>query len=189
MNINSKYNEVALSRFINDQWDKTLGYLRKTFGLSRDDCQDVFQEAVMTLYENINDGTLRELTCSLSTYLMGICNNKAHEMLRRNKRLVDKEQKNLLLTDGSFDNDKVDALIALDDDDTEGDYRQTIVARIVDDLPSPCNELLWGFYRDNLSLKTLAGMLNYSEGSMKVTKHRCVEKFRARYQEMINKLF
>ena len=40
------------------------------------------------------------------------------------------------------------------------------------------------------SMKTLATMFNYkSESSVKVTKHRCGEKFRARFTEISNYLF
>ena len=61
---------------------------------------------------------------------------------------------------------------------------------IVKDLPSPCNELLWGFYRDGLSMKDLAERYGYSnENTVKVTKHRCCDKFKKRFTEMLHKLF
>ena len=189
MSIKQKYDGAALNRFASAEWEKALGYLHKSFGLSRDDCQDVFQESFMTLYQNINDGVLVELTSSLSTYFMSICINKAREMMRSIQKLaVVDDEMSLSLMDGDFKEDKLDAVLALDDSENV-DERQKLVNQIVNDLPSPCNELLWGFYRDGLSMKALAEMFNYSEGSVKVTKHRCCEKFRARYQEMIKKLF
>ena len=64
-------------------------------------------------------------------------------------------------------------------------YLPIEVQKIVADLPSPCYELLWGFYRDSLSIKELTKMFNYSnENTLKVTKHRCCEKFRKRYNEL-----
>ena len=97
----------------------------------------------------------------------------------------------LSLMDGEVKNEKIEALLALDEGDSAIEaQKEELVQSIVKDLPSPCNELLWGFYRDNLSIRALADMFNYSsESSAKVTKHRCCEKFRARYIELCNKLF
>lgn len=190
MTYSELHDNQALSRFASKEWEKSLGYLHKSFGLSRDDCEDVFQEAFMTLYQNITEGKLVELTCSLSTYFMSICRNKAMEMLRGlSKMSVVDDEMSLSLMDGEFKEDRINALLELDDESYR-EERQQLVVKIVQDLPSPCNELLWGFYRDDLSMKTLAEMFNYkSESSVKVTKHRCCEKFRARYQEMCKSLF
>ena len=68
--------------------------------------------------------------------------------------------------------------------------KEALVRDIVKDLPSPCNELLWGYYGDGHSMKTLAEMFDYaSVNAVKVTKHRCCEKFRKRYSEMVKSLF
>lgn len=189
MNQPITFDDATLNRFATAEWSKALHYLGKSYGLSPDDCQDVFQESFLTLYNNVADGKLSTLTSSLSTYFMGICRNKALELLRAKARMptVDDEA-SLSLTSGAFREDKADALIALDGSDFERE-KQRLVCGLVRNLPSPFHELLWGYYRDELSLKTLAQMLGYSEGSVKVTKHRCTEKFKTRYQELVKKLF
>lgn len=113
-------------------------------------------------------------------------------MLRGSAKSVNVDSEmSLSLMDGEVQSEKIEALLALDNGDEAIEaQKEELVRTIVKDLPSPCNELLWGFYRDNLSMKSLAEMLNYSsEGVVKVTKHRCCEKFRARYNELCNKLF
>ena len=78
----------------------------------------------------------------------------------------------------------------LDEDIAIEKRKQSLVRQIVRDLPSPCNELLWAFYRDGFSMKTMAEMFHYkSESAAKVTKHRCTEKFRARFEDLVHKLF
>jgi RNA polymerase sigma factor (sigma-70 family) len=120
---------------------------------------------------------------------MSICKNKAHEVLRKNSKVaVVEDDIPLSLIDENFKEDKINALISYDNNDFE-EEKEKLVSEIVQNLPSPCDELLWGFYRDELSMKTLAQKLNYSEGSIKVIKHRCCEKFRIRYQELANNLF
>lgn len=183
------FDNASLNSFATAEWTKVLNYLSKNFGLSRDDCKDVFQDSFIILYNNISEGKLADLTSSLSTYFISICRNKAMEKLRGIAKLSDvDDETSLTLMNGDFKEDKINVLVDMDDSEFES-RKQELVNTIVSDLPSPCNELLWGFYRDALSLKALAQTLNYSEGSIKVIKHRCSEKFRVHYQELIKKLF
>lgn len=191
-NIANKYNERELNAFASKEWPKVLNFLRNRFCIDEDDCKDIFQESFIILYTNIQNGKLHEMTASLSTYFMSICKNKALEFLRGYSRSVNVDcEMSLSLMDGVIKTEKIEALLALDEGDSAlEDQKEELVQSIVKDLPSPCNELLWGFYRDNLSMKSLAEIFNYSsEGSVKVTKHRCCEKFRTRYNELCNKLF
>jgi RNA polymerase sigma factor (sigma-70 family) len=183
------FDNAALDRFASAEWSKTLNYLSKNYGLSQDNCKDVFQESFIILYRNISEGKLTELTSSLSTYFTSICRNKAMEMLRGIAKMsaVDDET-SLTLMEGEFKEEKIHTLISLDDNTFENE-KQDLINGIVNDLPSPCNELLWGFYRDGLSLKVLAKMHNYSEASIKVVKFRCTEKFRLRYKKLVKDLF
>lgn len=186
-----KYTERELNTFAAKEWPKVLNFLKNRFGIHEDDCKDIFQESFIILYTNVLSGKLNNMTASLSTYFISICKNKALEFLRGSARSVnDDGEMSLSLMDGEVKNDKIEALLALDEGDAALEaQKEELVQSIVKDLPSPCNELLWGFYRDNLSMKALAEMFNYSsESSAKVTKHRCCEKFRARYTELCNKL-
>ena len=90
-----------------------------------------------------------------------------------------------------FEDEKINSLLALEDDTEIIEQRKSaLVQEVVDNLPEPCDKILWGFYRDGFSLKTIADMLNYkSEGTMKVTKLRCCDKFKNRYSQLVNYLF
>jgi hypothetical protein len=94
-------------------------------------------------------------------------------------------------TKDEFEDDRIDRLLALEDDTEDIEARKEAVVReIVSKLPPPCDKILWGFYRDGFSMKTLASMYNYkSESSVKVTKHRCGEKFKTRFTEISIDLF
>lgn len=182
----------VLNRFASEQWGRTLAFLRNRFGIAEDDCKDIFQDSFIVLYNNIKDGKLKVMTSSLATYFISICRNKALEFLKASSRGVKvDDEATLSLIDGEIKRDKIENILALEEDDADiQERKEQLVRDIVKNLPCPCNELLWGFYRDNLSMKTLAEMLDYkSESVVKVTKHRCCEKFRARYKELCNKLF
>ena len=182
--------QQKLNKFASEQWDKTLAYLQGTFSLSLSDCEDIFQEAFIVLYKKIIGGELT-LTSKLSTYFIGICRNKAYERMRglgRELNIIDDYPSS---TKDEYEDDRIDRLLALEDNTEQIEARkEAIVREIVSKLPDPCDKILWGFYRDGFSMKTLAQMLNYaSEGSVKVVKHRCVEKFKTRFMEISKQLF
>ena len=182
--------QQKLNKFAAEQWDKALAYLQGSFSLSRSDCEDIFQDAFIVLYKKIIDGEF-VLTSSLSTYFLGICRNKAYEKMRdmgKELNIIDEYPSS---SKDEFEDERIDRLLALEDDTEHIEARkEAIVREIVSKLPSPCDKILWGFYRDGFSMKMLASMYNYkSEGSVKVTKHRCGEKFKTRFTEISNDLF
>lgn len=191
--LNPKSSKV-LNDFAKEYRSRTLSYLRNTFSLSKEDCEDVFQEASIVLYHAAVDGKLDKLTSSLYTYFIGICNNKAHEQLRANgkvqlvlwedysEEMVGKKYNTLLA--------KAERILTLiDNDEQKTNERNGIVFDMVKRLPTPCDKLLWSYYRDALSMKIIAQMFNYaSESVAKVTKHRCQEKFRKNYEEALKAL-
>lgn len=183
--------QTKLNQFASSQWEKTLAFLQGHFPLKRDDCEDIFQDSFMILYENAVEGKLSDMTASLSTYFNGICRNKAYEFMRRASKeffIIDEYPET---TKDEFEDERIDRLLALEDNNEHVEMRKAAMVRqIVKNLPEPCYSLLWGFYRDGFSMKTLASMLNYgSESSVKVTKHRCCDKFKKRYKEIVDKFF
>ena len=182
--------QQKLNKFAADHWDKTLAYLQGTFSMSRSDCEDVFQEAFIVLYQKITSGECT-LTSSLYSFFIGICKNKAKERMRgmgKELNIIDEYPQS---TKDEFEDERIDRLLALEDDTEQIEARkEAIVREIVSKLPEPCDKILWGFYRDGFSMKTLAQMYNYSsEGSVKVTKHRCAEKFKVRFLEIAKRFF
>lgn len=182
--------QQKLNQFAADQWDKTLAYLQGTFSMSRSDCEDIFQDAFIVLYKKITSGELA-LTAKLSTYFIGICRNKAYEKMRGMGKELNIIDDYPSTTKDEFEDERIDRLLALEDNTEQIEARkEAIVREIVSKLPEPCDKILWGFYRDGFSMKTLAAMYNYSSaGSVKVTRHRCAIKFKARFLELSNYLF
>lgn len=66
------YDASQLNRFASAQWEKALAFLQNRFKIPEDDCKDIFQEAFIVLYNNIQAGKLDEMTASLSTYFLSI---------------------------------------------------------------------------------------------------------------------
>ena len=179
--------ESVLNDFIKKYRERTLAFLNKYFQLSKEDCEDVFQEASIRLFHSALEGKLDNLSSSLYTYFIGICKNKAHEQIRTNNKI-------LLVSLDNHENDRDNEVIVckaekilqlIDENEKYRIRRQKIVQDIVKQLPSPCNELLWAYYRDALSMETIACMFGYANpNTVKVTKHRCMEKFSKKYSSL-----
>lgn len=186
--------EVILDDFAKKQWQKTRAYLISRYSLSEDECADVFQDSLVILWKNYKENkvNLDSTGMSSSTYFMTICRNKTMELLRSKSRYVTTPYEiNPNMDHHDYQEDQVERILSLEDaHENIQKEKEALVRDIVKNLPSPCNELLWGYYGDGHSMKMLAEMFNYaSENAVKVTKHRCCEKFRIRYSEMSKSLF
>lgn len=187
------FDSKLFTKFINDNQKKVLNFLKNRFNvLSKDDVDDIFQEASVALYNSILKGRPQDEVESLSHYFMGICFNQANKFIRDRKSTdtldegkgYDDTEGEIPTTQDNYDMDKVDELLGLFDEDSED--REAIFDRvrdIVKSLPHPCNELLWDYYESGFSMKEIALMYNYADSDVaKQTKSRCMRKFANNYK-------
>ena len=185
--------------FVKKKKEPTISFLRNRYNLSTEDCEDIFQDSLMVLYNRAVEGKINYANDSVSSFFYGICRNKAHEKIRENERngvpidpsvfeLAEDEMEGASLS--GFRNENIEKILALDSDTEKIRLsKEALVRKIVKNLPHPCEDIFWGVYRDDLSMNAMAQMLNKSEGYVKGTKHRCLEKFRNRYNELSAKIF
>ena len=194
-------NEKAISEFIKKEEPKLMTFLRATFScLNKEDCQDVIQDSYMALWEASSSGALTGLNAPLSLYLRGICKNQALIKIRKRNSIgwpepicdsfCIKDTENEMETI----NKRLDELIyrygsAFDGNTIEDDpssivesiQEQSLLRRIVANLPEPCNTLLWAFYRDGFSMQMIASLYHYaSDGVARFTTHKCRKKLSER---------
>lgn len=181
--------EKELGKFAKEEWRKILAYLRKYYLLTTEDCEDIFQESFIILLRNSHDGKLNNLSSSLSSYFTRICINKAHDLLKSKYHKTKTDNSVPFDVLPKTDRKKVETLIGLDPDIQLVEAKEAITRQIVRDLPPPCDKLLWGFYWDNLSYKALADLLAKTEDYIKVTKSRCLKKFRLRWRKLTKNLW
>lgn len=184
----------------NDLWEKLFNYREKVrnylrnyyYGLYDADFENIFQDAIMLICEKTQKGELEIEDVSLSsTYITRVCIYKTQELLRKKNKdtkftyTINKEY--LISRESSFVNEKIDNLIALSPEKKYmEEEKENLIRKMVLNLPSPCNEILIGFYWDRMSIKELAEKYHKgSENAAKVTKHRCCEKFRNKYLSQI----
>ena len=184
---------TELNRFIAEERDKVLAYLRKTFSVSDDDLSDIYQESSVCLFMNIRDGKLTNLTSTLSTYFLRICINQSLKFMGKQKKVVPLFDDSRLTNKDSFRPDKIDELYQLctEDEDAERVTRsEKMVQSIIESMPDTCKNVFQGYYWDNLTTTTIADMYGFSNAnSVKTQKYKCLQKFRTKYNELMNRIY
>ena len=182
-----------LNRFISDEQGKVLSYLRKTFSVSDDDLNDIYQESSTALFLNIRDGKLSNLTCSLSTYFLRVCINQTLKFIGKKQKVVPLFNDNTITNKDAFRPDKIDELYQLCTEDEEAEKvtrSEKIVQSIIESMPDTCKNVFQGYYWDNLTTTTIADMYGFSNAnSVKTQKYKCLQKFRSKYNELMNRIY
>lgn len=155
---------TALTQLYRQGFPPVRRYIGRRGG-SLQDAQDVFQDALIVLYEQAVGGTL-VLTASASTYLLSISRNLWHQELRRRARLPHE----VLPTEWA----------ASANEETEALAEPALAVRdYVAQLGEKCKSLLLGFYYFQQPLSQLTQAHGYrSVRSATVQKFKCLERLR-----------
>lgn len=137
---------------------------------TEDQAKDIFQEAVIVLYDKITRDEGFELSSKLSTFLYAICRRLWLKQLnRRNLSLDSIEQDNL---------DIPDIADALEDHEAEEmKFNQMDVA--MNKLGEPCATILKDFYINKKSMQEISDELGYSNAdNAKNQKYKCLQRLK-----------
>lgn len=188
-------NSQKLNAFLAKEKSKVISYLRRTFSSYREeDIDDIFQDSSISLYNNILEGkyTSQE-NASLLTYFISICRNNANSFRRVEENNPEKvvsfssigDSGKEEWKDDAIDNERVNSLLEMTSDDEDPmalDNMEKRIREIVAGLNRKCEQLIWGVYRDNLTMDTLAKMLGFSSSdSAKTQKNKCMNSFREKF--------
>ena len=174
---------LEMNSFLDDEKDRVLAYLRKTFSVSGDDLNDIYQESSMALFLNIRDGKLSNLTSALSTYFLRICINQTLKFISKKKKVVPLFDENNITNKDVFRPDMVDELYQLctENDEMERVSRsEKIVQDIIDAMPDTCKNIFEGYYWDNLTTSTIADMFGFANANSVKTQ---------KYNELMSKIY
>ena len=112
----------------------------KGFSISEEDIEDVYQETVISFYENIQKGKLNQLTSSLKTYLFAIGKFKIYKQAKKNK--VSYEDELVIHADEEIQTFE----IALSNE------RQKVLKKAFNSLGKKCKKVLELFFYEGLTL-------------------------------------
>ena len=145
-------------------------------GGSRHDAKDIYQEALIILYNKAKDENFR-LTAKLSTYLFSVCRFLWMDEIKKRGKIPTDEL--------SEENDH-----GLHEDmnkDLEKEKELQLAEKAISSLGEQCREILILFYMDRKSMAEIAELLGYSsENTAKNQKFKCLESARKKLQEIIH---
>lgn len=180
-----------LDSFFKVQKSAIIAFLTsKKYGLSKDDAEDIYQEACLSLYKDIAN---QKKIDYINTYFNRICVFKALNFKRDRKTIpfsnLFKNNRSKEDDDDEYQSSQVDILLGFDENDDEKalfEEKLKLAKKILKQLPEPCNDLLWAHYCDNIKYKEVATMFGYKNSSVaKVTSNQCVNRFKNKLNETL----
>lgn len=136
------------------------------------DAEEIYNDSILALYQNVKEGKLKELTCSLQTYINRIGEHKAIDLIRK-KQLVTEELPGYETIDYC---DRAEEYWLADGDNMEEERKSTIY-NLIEKLVEPCKKILFSFYYDHCSMEVIAQSLGMANSDVaKTQKSRCMGK-------------
>jgi RNA polymerase sigma factor (sigma-70 family) len=135
---------------------------------STDDAKDIFQEAMIVLYEKVRSGTF-ELNCQIKTYVYSVC-----------RRLWLKRLQQLNRYSPPVEN--LEAAVPVEDEIEEHEKRNAefeMMDKAISSLGEPCKSLLEAYYLEKSSMQEIAANFGYTNAdNAKNQKYKCLMRLK-----------
>lgn len=164
--IKSGENHKALHQLYKGPLNKIRKYILNNSGTLAD-ADDVFQDAVITLFHYVKKGKYNE-EYDLDGFLFKVAKNAWIDIARKKKKLPQQEYKGYDVSDN--ENNHLDALIK--------EERMDTFHRLFNKLEDHCKKLLSYVMFDKKSLKEIAEIMGYKDTNVAKNQHyRCKKYF------------
>ncbi len=143
---------------------------------SFDDARDLFQEAMITLYEKVQSDSF-VLSCQIKTYLFSICKNlwlKRLQQMGKYSAPLSTEEESIAVEADLEEFQKKDAAFS-------------IMNRALNSLGEPCKSLLEGYYLNKKGMQELADDFGYTNAdNAKNQKYKCLMRLKKLFFSQYN---
>ena len=175
----AEYNEIALLKGLAQNDSKAVEALYKSHfstiqhfiennNGSFDDARDIFQEAMIALYEKVQNESFT-LTCQIRTYLFSICKHlglKRLQQIGKYSSPLSAQEESVSVEVDMESHEKKDAAYAIMD-------------RALNSLGEPCKSLLEGYYLNKKGMQELAADFGYTNSdNAKNQKYKCLMRLK-----------
>jgi len=134
-----------------------------------EDAKDIFQEAMIVLYEKVKSGTF-ELNCQIKTYIYSVCRRLWL------KRLM--YQNRFLIVESEHEQE----IVSADEEIEEHERLNTefkMMEKAMNSLGEPCKSLLEAFYLQKKSMHDIASAFGYTNAeNAKTQKYKCLVRLK-----------
>lgn len=133
-----------------------------------DDAKDIFQEAMIVLYEKVKSGTF-ELNCRLKTYVYSVCRRLWLKRLQQVSRYL-AEMENMAET----------VMVEEEVEDHERKNEEfRLMERAIASLGEPCKSLIEAFYIQKRNMLEIAADFGYTNAdNAKNQKYKCLMRLK-----------
>ena len=140
---------------------------------SEDDAKDVYQEALIVLYEKVRSGSF-ELNCQLKTYIYSVSRRLWLKQLAHKSRFMVNDTETLI-ADSAAAGQMSDDLT----DHEERDRQFDLMADSLNRLGDPCQTLLEDFYIRHLTMQDITEKFGYTNAdNAKTQKYKCLMRLK-----------
>ena len=148
--------------------DEFVQWALTKYLLSKDDLLDIYQNAIIALYENVVGNKINDLKSNVKTYLFGIAKNMILKLLRKSKTET--------MHADSVSEHWVSQYLE-GDEEMEAMWAKT--KRQMEKMEEPCRSILELFYFHNYSLQIIAKVMDYqNKDVVKTQKSRCLKSLK-----------
>ena len=162
--------EDALKKLYRDYREEFMVWAKHRYVYPEADLPDVFQEAIIVLYNNVQHGKLTELTVTPKTYLFAVCKRILMKRGGRWQRVEFKE---------TFDDGLLQDIDTDIQQDMETQHRQSILQKAMDKLGKSCRDILHLFYFERYRMAEISEVLGLkNETVVRSQKLRCINYLR-----------
>jgi RNA polymerase sigma factor (sigma-70 family) len=135
---------------------------------SADDAKDIFQEAMIVLYEKARSGNF-ELNCQIKTFIYSVCRRLWLKRLQQQNRF-------------SAPGDSMEAVVPVEDDLEEHDQRNAefdMMENAINHLGEPCKSLIEAYYLQKQNMQEIATRFGYTNAdNAKNQKYKCLMRLK-----------
>jgi RNA polymerase sigma factor (sigma-70 family) len=147
---------------------------------STEDAKDIFQEAIVVLYEKVKSGSF-ELNCQIKTYVYSVCRRLWLKRLSQLQKF-------------SPEVDGIENIVVVEEDMEAHELRNIefqVMEKSMQHLGEPCKSLLESYYLHKKSMQEIAGDFGYTNAdNAKNQKYKCLMRLKKIFfdQYTINKI-
>ena len=139
--------------------------------IGKEEMEEAYNDALLAVYQQIKEGKLDEIRISLNAYVLRVAKNKALDRARSMSRHA-KNMQDFIFYE-SFSR-------IISNNNEENHQLLVWVGEVVNNLQSPCKELLRFYYYDDLPLKQVAAVMKYKNQDVaKTKKSKCMNIVKA----------
>ena len=135
---------------------------------SADDAKDIFQEAMIVLYEKVRSGSF-ELNCLIKTYVYSVSRRlwlKRLQQMNRYTPAVENLQDTVPVEEDVEENERINSEFQA-------------MERAISSLGEPCKSLLEAYYLEKKSMQEIASFFGYTNAeNAKNQKYKCLVRLK-----------